>query len=380
MKWFFSPVRGARSPWPNVNFLSLVREFLHFFLISGHNYLKEWELAVSHDAPTVSVIVPCRNEKDHIEEGVRSILAQDSPVGGFELLVVDGRSDDGTRKILDELALDDTRLRVIDNPDRFTPHAMNAGIRMAKGRFIAIMGAHTNYSKNYIQTCVELFDEHPDAWCTGGPIHSQGKSRFGRAVAVAMSHPIGVGNAKHRFTEFEGYAEGACFPVFRREVFEKIGLYDENLVRNQDDELNFRLALAGGKVYLSPRAKCRYYVRDTPRRLFWQYFQYGYYRVAVLRKHRVPASLRQLAPIIFFPLSLLMMIGCWLLPYWWASLGCLPFFLYGFALISVAGWVAIKKGQVTGVLFPLAVLILHVSYALGFIWNVLGARIPKSVG
>ncbi len=330
-----------------------------------------------HDAPTVSVIVPCRNEKDYIEEGVRSILAQDAPKGGFELLVVDGMSNDGTRKILNVLALENNRLRIIDNPSCFTPHAMNIGIREAKGRFVAIMGAHTHYSRNYIQTCVELFNEHPEAWCTGGPIHSLGKSHFGRAVAVAMSHPVGVGNAKHRYPEYEGYAEGACFPVFRREVFERIGPYDESLVRNQDDELNFRLALAGGTVYISPRAKCSYYVRDRPNKLFRQYFQYGYYRLSVLRKHRVPASLRQLAPVVFFPFSLLLLLGCWLLPQWWAGLGCLPFVAYGSVLVFVGGWIALKEGGMTGFLFPLAVLIMHVSYALGFIWNILSMRVSK---
>lgn len=332
---------------------------------------------MSDDVPTVSVIVPCRNEKDHIEEGVRSILAQDSPEGGFELIVVDGMSNDGTRNILDGLAQEDARLQVIDNPDCFTPHAMNAGIRAANGHFIAIMGAHTNYSNNYIRTCVELFDENPEVWCTGGPIISQGKSPFGRAVAAAMSHPIGVGNAKHRFSDFEGYAEGACFPVFRREVFEKIGLYDENLVRNQDDELNLRMALKGGKVYISPRAKCMYYVREKPMRLFWQYFQYGYYRVSVLRKHKLPASLRQFAPVAFFPLAIMLLMVCWLLPYWWAGFGCLPSLAYGLVLISGGCSVAMKEGGLTGLLFPLAVLIMHLSYALGFLGNLLGMRVPK---
>ncbi len=332
---------------------------------------------MSDDVPTVSIVVPCRNEKNHIEEGVRSLLAQDSPKGGFELIVVDGMSSDGTRKILDGLALEDSRLRVLDNPDCFTPHAMNAGIREAKGYFIAIMGAHTHYSNNYIRTCVELFDEHPEVWCTGGPIDSKGNSLFGRAVAVAMSHPIGVGNAKHRFPDFEGYAEGACFPMFRREVFEQIGLYDENLVRNQDDELNLRMALKGGKVYISPRAKCIYYVREKPMRLFWQYFYYGYYRVSVLRKHKLPASLRQLAPVAFFPLSVMLFVGCWVFPFWWAGLGCVPFFAYGLVLISGGMWITIKERSQAGVLFPFAVLIMHFSYALGFLGNLFGMGVPK---
>src|SRR5262249_41619552 len=159
---------------------------------------------------------------------------------------------------------------------RITPSGMNSGIREARGRYVAIMGAHTEYAEDYLHTCIELLDEHPEVWCAGGPIVSKGRSRFGQAVAVAMSHTVGVGNAKRRVPDYEGYAEGACFPVFRREVFDKIGLYDEDLVRNQDDDLNYRLAVAGGKVFISPRAWCSYYVRDAPVPFFRQYFEYGY--------------------------------------------------------------------------------------------------------
>src|SRR5262249_30028655 len=121
----------------------------------------------------------------------------------------------------------------------------------------------------------------------------------------------------HRFPDYEGYAEGACFPVFRREVFDKIGLYDEDLVRNQDDDLNYRLAVAGGKVFISPRAWCSYYVRDAPVPFFRQYFEYGYWRVAVLRKHHSPASIRQLIPIAFFVVMLALLPTVFWLPGWW---------------------------------------------------------------
>ncbi len=319
-----------------------------------------------HNYPAVSVIVPCRNEKKHIEHGIRSILEQHSPIGGFEVVIVDGMSNDGTREILEQLIREDSRLRLIDNPSRTTPFAMNAGIRAAQGQFIAIMGAHTIYSNDYIRTCVELLNEHPEAWCTGGPIQSKGKSPFGQAVAAAMSHPIGVGNAKHRFCDYEGYAEGACFPMFRREVFDTIGFYDEKLTRNQDDELNLRMTQQGGKVFLSPRAACTYFVRDSPSGLFWQYFQYGYYRVAVLRKHRIPASLRQLVPIIFFPVMLGMLIGNWCFPPGWGWAGWVLPVVYGAVLVYGGIGVGVKEGWKTGCLFPLAAFLMHFSYALGF--------------
>ena len=252
------------------------------------------------DFLTVSVIVPCRNEKDHIDSCIRSVLSQEIPDGQIEFLVIDGMSDDGTREVLQQLMEEDSRLKVIDNLRRITPCARNIGIREASGEYVAILDAHTVYASSYIHTCVKLFEEHPEICCAGGPIVSLGKGLFGQATAMAMSHPLGVGNAKHRFPNYEGYAEGACFPVFRKEIFDKVGLFDEDLVRNQDDEFNFRVALSGGKVYISPRAHCTYYVRESPSELFWQFFEYGYYRVVVLRKHRLPISFRHFVPIIFF--------------------------------------------------------------------------------
>jgi succinoglycan biosynthesis protein ExoA len=326
----------------------------------------EHEREVGRDRPVVSAVVPCRNEKDHIEECVRSILAQEPPPGGFELIVADGMSRDGTREILNRLAAEDPRLRIADNPAQITPCGMNVGIRAAKGRYIAIMGAHTQYATNYLRRCVEILEEHPEVCCSGGPIISQGKSAFGRAVAVAMSHPMGVGNAKHRFPDYEGYAEGACFPVFRREVFEQVGLYDENLIRNQDDDLNYRVARQGGKTFISPRARCIYYVRETIRQLFKKYFQYGYWRVAVVRKHLLPASLRQLAPVLFFSTMLGMCLASIFLPGSWRLSGMLLPAAYAIVLAIAGLEVAARQGLKTGLLFPAAAAVMHAAYAAGF--------------
>ena len=283
-------------------------------------------------------------------------------------------SDDGTREVLSRLESSDSRLRIVDNPRRITPCAMNEGIRAAKGRYVALMGAHTEYAKDYVRQCVEILQEHPEACCSGGPILSDGKSCFGKAVAAAMSHPVGIGNAKHRYPEYEGYAEGACFPMFRKEIFSQVGLYDESLVRNQDDDFNFRIAKAGGRVFISPRAWCRYFVRESPRLLFRQYFQYGFWRVAVLRKHKLPASFRQVMPVIFFLLMLALLSATFLLSGWWRLTVLVPPLMYAGVLFSVAAGVAIKKGLRVGIGFPLAVFILHSAYAAGFLWAILRTK------
>jgi succinoglycan biosynthesis protein ExoA len=319
----------------------------------------------------ISVVIPCFNESQHIETCVRSILSQDRSEEGLEIIVADGLSEDGTREILKRLKLEYPELRVVDNPRRITPCAMNVGIREAKGRYIAILGAHCQYAHNYLATCVALLREHPEVSCVGGPAVSMGKSFFGQAVAAAMSHPVGIGNAKHRYPTYEGYAEGACYPMFRREVFDKVGLYDEMLVRNQDDELNYRLAKQGEKVFISPRARYSYFIRETPSRLFRQYFEYGYWRVAVLRKHRVPASLRQIVPPVFMSLMLASVIAGLLLPgLWKLTAGVLPI-LYGGTLLAVG---VIQRGNAdlrVATLFPVAATIMHGAYAGGFVWGLI---------
>jgi succinoglycan biosynthesis protein ExoA len=327
-------------------------------------------------APSVSVVVPCRNERDHIEICVRSILSQELPPGGFEIIVADGMSDDGTRDILARLAAEDPRLRIIDNPRRITPCAMNAGIQTARGRYIAIMGAHTEYAPDYLRTCVELLEEHPEVCCSGGPILSKGTTRFGQAIAAAMSHTLGVGNAKHRFPDYEGYAEGACFPMFRKEIFERVGLYDENLVRNQDDDLNYRIARRGEKVFISPRASCSYHVREAPVLLFRQYFQYGYWRVAVLRKHRSAASVRQVVPLLFFLIMLVLLLVGVCLSGWWRLVAVALPIAYASTLIAVGVQTAARARKrrfgALALMFPVAVAIMHLAYAAGFARALLG--------
>jgi GT2 family glycosyltransferase len=320
--------------------------------------------------PSVTVIVACRNEEHHIEACVRSISRQDDPHGNFEIIVLDGMSEDATRDILARLAHEDSRIRLIDNPRRIKPYALNVGIQSARGRYIAILDAHTVYATDYLRVCVELLEKHPEVCCAGGPIVSRGKRLFGRAVAMAMSHPVGIGNAKHRLPYYEGYAEGACFPMFRREVFEKVGMFDEILMRNQDDEFNYRLTYAGEKIFISPRAQCTYFVRETARQLFQQYFQYGFWRVAVLRKHRLPASLRQIVPPLFMSSILLLAVLGLSLRGWWGLIAvALP--LSYVATLLIVGVKQGAKGQwPVALLFPIAITTMHAAYAAGFMWGI----------
>jgi hypothetical protein len=186
-----------------------------------------------------------------------------------------------------------------------------------------------------------------------------------------MSHPVGIGNAKHRFPSYEGYAEGACFPMFRKEIFDKVGLYDETLVRNQDDEFNYRVAREGEKIFISPRAWSCYYVREAPLLLFRQYFQYGYWRVVVLRKHRFPASIRQIVPVVFFLATFVLLLVGLYLPGWWRLLAAALPMAYVSMLMAAGARIATKHGMLVGLMFPVAAAIMHLAYAAGFAWAVI---------
>ena len=316
-----------------------------------------------HKKPIVTVIIPCRNEFNYIEKSVTSILNQKDLPGEIEIIVVDGLSDDGTKEQLEKLQSEFPNLKIIDNLKRTTPFALNLGIKEAHGEFVCVMGAHSEYAEDYLSNSIKLMEKYPEVSCVGGPITSEGKTNFGKAVALAMSSSIGVGNAKHRFPEYEGYAEMACFPVFRKEVFAQIGLYDESLVRNQDDEFCSRLTSSGRKIYISPLVKSVYYVKDTPSKLFKQYFYYGLYKPLALSKVKTKIKIRHLVPFIFV-IYLLSLPLAYMFPLWF-----LPIILY-FLVINwnfLRAKLNVKSKLYLFIIYPL----IHISYGVGFILGIL---------
>lgn len=317
--------------------------------------------------PFVSVIMPIRNEATFIAESLGAVLAQDYPQDCMEVLVADGMSDDGTREILTDLQSRHTNLRVIDNPKRIVPTGFNAALDAARGEIIIRIDGHAIVAPDFVRQDVALMAEHPEAWSTGGPIIHLGRTLFGKAVAVAMAHPLGVGNASHHFLNYEGYGEGVPFPAIRRWVFDRAGKFDENLVRNNDDEFNFRMTQAGGKVFISPRVRYTYFVRERARQLFRQYFQYGFWRIPVIKKHRQPTTIRQLVPSLFYLTSIASLIGGLWLKQPVIAVG-LPL-LYVVVLAICALALALKEGIRVASRIPLAIGIMHAGYAFGLIYG-----------
>ena len=327
-------------------------------------------------APFVSVVIPIRNEEAFIGRTLDGILAQDYPADRLEIIVADGMSDDRTREIVQEYARRDPRVRLLDNLARVTPTGLNAAIAAAQGEIISRIDGHCHVASDFVSQNVRLLAEHPEAWIVGGPIVHRGNGCFGEAAAIAMAHPLGVGMASHRFSGFEGYVDTVQFPAFRRWVFDRIGLFDTNLVRTEDDELNYRVAQAGGKMFVSPRVRYQYFVRDRVNHLFWQYFHYSFWRIPVMRKHKKPTTVRQVVPLLFGVLvAILAVAGLWM------RNPIVALALPGIYLIVIAGLglsLVRRQGVRVSVLTSVAVVVMHTAYAVGMGYGLLAAalRLP----
>jgi GT2 family glycosyltransferase len=240
---------------------------------------------------------------------------------------------------------------------------LNLAIRRSVGEIVTRIDGHAVVAPDFVRQGVALLAERPEAWCVGGPIRHSGRTAFGRAAAIAMSHPLGVGNASHRYAGFEGYTDGAQFPAYRRWVFDRIGEFDEALVRNQDDELSYRIRRAGGRIYVSPRVRYTYFVRDRAVHLFKQYFQYGFWRIPMMRKHRRPTTVRQLAPALFYAtVVLLALVGIWMRQPIVAVI--LPLtYVTGLVLAGIASLP--RAGLRVAACVPVAMATMHAGYGWG---------------
>jgi len=226
------------------------------------------------------------------------MLGQEPPAGGFELIIADGMSDDGTRDVLERLRREDDRLRIVDNLDRVTPCGMNAGVASARGRYVAIAGAHNRYAPDYLRQSVAVL-EQTGADNVGGAMRYEAQTLVQKAMAAAHHSPFSAGGARWHNPDYEGPADTVFGGVYRRQVFETIGLFDTEMIRNQDDEFNLRLTRAGGKIWQSPKISSWYYPRRSLGAMYRQCVQYGYWKVRVIQKHKLPASLRHVVPATF---------------------------------------------------------------------------------
>jgi hypothetical protein len=247
---------------------------------------------------------------------------------------------------------------------------MNVGVRAARGRYIAIMGAHNRYAPDYVCRGVEVLEE-TSADNIGGAMMCEAESSTQQAIAAAYHSPFSAGGARWHNPEYEGPADTVFGGIYRREVFDRIGFFDEDLVRNQDDEFNLRLTRAGGKIWQSPRVRSWYQPRNSLLALVRQYKQYGYWKVRVIQKHKLPASIRHLVPG-FFVLALLVcpLLGLWWPLAAWGWLGLLG--IYTVSNVTASMLTAARHGYRLFPLLPIVFACYHFAYGYGFlrgIWD-----------
>lgn len=318
--------------------------------------------------PFVSVIIPCRNEERFIGGCLDSILGGDYPADRFEVVVVDGRSDDRTVSILEDYARRFPQVHVLDNPRRITPAALNIALGAARGPLIARVDAHAVYPAYYLSRLVAALEE-TGADSVGGLIETcpAADTAVARAIAAAMSHPLGVGNSHFRVgSPTRRTVDHVPFFCCRKEVFDRVGGFDEELVRNQDGEFSTRLIRQGGKIVLIPDVVSRYFARDSLTKLARMFFQYGYFKVLTTKKVGRVMTVRQVVPAAF--MLALVITG---LASLWLDVALIPFVGMILAYASVVivfgmrtiGKLGLRSALVLCAAFPL----MHFSYGFGSI-------------
>lgn len=327
---------------------------------------------------SVSVIIPCYNEQRFIGKALANLVEQYSPED-YEIIVVDGMSDDHTRDVVAEFQQSHSELsiRLLDNPARNIPHALNLGIAAARGEIIARMDAHAAPSSGYIRRCVEVLSED-NASVVGMPCRARpgADTVTARAIAIAVSHPFGIGDAKYRLG-VDGDAfktredvDTVAFACFRKSLWSELGGFDEKLLTNEDYDFNYRVRVRGERVVLDRLAHCDYFARPTLSKLASQYFRYGAWKARMIRARPPSMKLRQLvAPAFVASLALLAAAGFWRSIAWW-MLG-LELATYLTTAMCFA-YQAMRKNREQSrmlLMVPLAFFTIHFSWGTSFLWG-----------
>jgi len=304
----------------------------------------------------LSVICPTFNEANHIAK-VLDFFVNAKPVEK-ELIITDGGSSDATRQIISEWSQKHSNIRLIDNPQKYVPFGLNLAIKASTGNPVIRIDAHSDYAPDYFEKILETF-ESTGADIVGGPYLTAGKTTFQLAVAAAISNPFGIGNSKAHDANYKGFTDSVPYGAWKRELFEQVGYFDERLIRNQDDEFNYRAKSLGKKIYLNPEIKFWYYPRTTISRLFRQYFEYGIYKPLVLKKVKSEIKFRHIIPSIFVIYLIALPVAIF------SNIFLIPLFFYFFIdlLVSLTSKGNFKIKIWSVLVYPA----IHISYGTGAI-------------
>ncbi len=320
---------------------------------------------------TVSIVIPCRNEASYISACLDSIVASSFPKEFLSVYVCDGMSDDGTTEIIKGYSEKFPYIHLIANEKRTTPYALNLGIKADNSDAVIILGAHSAVAEDFIEKNYAALFSDEKVGCAGGILINNFENRVSRIIGYAMSQPFGVGNAHFRTGAKSGYVDTVAFGCYKREVFEKIGYFDEQLTRNQDDEFNYRLKKAGYEILLDTSIRSYYVVRSSYKKLLRQYFQYGYWKVFVNQKHKMITTFRQLVPFFFVAFVVLGAVASFFSKY------CVWFYIavlmcYFLSALFFAAKSKLPAKDWLAIIFSFSIL--HISYGSGYwvgLWDFL---------
>ena len=324
--------------------------------------------------PTVSVVMPVYNESKYIDKCISSLLLQDYPIDDMEWIFVDGQSTDNTVEIIRTyIEKYPNLIRVLNNPHKIVPYAMNIGIADSKGKYIVRLDAHAEYAEDYISRCVHYLAEGK-AENVGGIAETKANGFMGNCIAKMLSSRFGVGNSEFRTNGKEGYVDTVPFGAFQRDVFSKFGGYDERLVRNQDNEMNYRIRKNGGRIFMASDIHLSYYCRDSISGICNMAVKNGMWNVITMKLCPGAMGIRHFVPMAF----VLSIIGLGLLGFlsnifWILLLAELVLYLSLAFLFAFKEKGSVKEKLMVWVLFPL----FHIAYGFGSMKGLLNLLSPK---
>ena len=310
----------------------------------------------------LSVICPVLNGEKYITDNILTFFIN-SKIQEKELLIIDGGSNDRTIEIVTDWCQKYSNIKLIHNPHKYVPYALNIGIKESNGQFISRLDVHTVYPKNYFEKCIEL-SKTINADNIGGTIISCGVSICGKAIAHSMSSLFGVGNSTPRIKDYDGYVDSIAFGFWDKQVFDKYGFFDETLIKNQDEDHNYLIIENGGKVYQSSKIKTYYFVREKIIDFIKQMFYYGFYKPLVLVKNISRIKIRHIIPSLFSVYIFTLFFN--LNPFW-----LIP--LYSYLLLNILFSIINTENILTKIICIIIFPIMHLSYGIGFILGLINA-------
>ena len=330
--------------------------------------------------PKVSIIVPCYNEQSTIRLLLEALCEQTYPRTEMEVIVADGLSTDGTRDVIRAFQKDvpDLSVRVVENPNRYIPSALNRAIEASRGEIIVRIDGHSKPYPDYVENCIAahqagLGDNVGGIW----EIRPGADTWIAKSIAVAAAHPLGVGDALYRHAKQAAEVDTVPFGSFRRTLIERVGFFDESLLTNEDYEFNARIRKSGGKIWLDPTIRSVYFARSTIWQLIRQYWRYGFWKWRMLRRYPDTLRLRQALPPLFV-LSLVSLIVLSVFSSFAGILLAAELILY-FSIMLLAGLRAAFRHEKTYLILglPLGIFAMHIAWGSGFLWSILESNVKN---